>query len=569
MENTLRLTSLFLLFLIPLCAGTYNGGDGSEENPYKIASTTDLIELSNTSDDWSSHFIQMANISFKADSSLVDWNGDGTVWDEDDEKGFIPIGNLTIQFSGTYNGQGYIINHLFIKRSSIYSGLFGYIYNANITNLGLTDVNISGNNYTGALLGYCHGQYTRINSCYSTGKVSGVYYVGGLGGTIKGYNNSNYMLITNCFSTCDVEGEYQTGGFAGQLDDIYVENCYSTGNVSGGNYSAGFAGYTHRADLTNCYARGDIYAPEGNNIAGLTGKLWVSNLENCYSTGIVTASESANYIGGLNAQTLIGNIINCFWDRETSSQTTSADGGAGETTKNMTTQSTFTNAGWDFVGELDNGNEEIWAIDPSINDGYPYLANLPDAEIATPIRLVSFDAIAKNGKVRLTWSTASETNNARFVIYRNDEPIASIEGAGTTSETHNYSFTDNSLIPGVNYSYVLADINYANELIKHENMAVSVTVANAVKEADFCIGSAYPNPFNPIAVLPIKLNKDARVKASVYDLNGQKVSELVNGHFTAGTHEVKIDGATMSTGIYMVNILVNDIMKVQKIALVK
>ena len=191
------------------------------------------------------------------------------------------------------------------------------------------------------------------------------------------------------------------------------------------------------------------------------------------------------------------------------------------------------------------------------------------SEVASSITLTSFIASSKNGTIELSWETASETNNARFVIYRNNEVIGSVDGAGSTCETQNYSYNDNTIIPGLEYTYVLADISFANELVKHDNKAVIISLNNDIIEADYKIGAAYPNPFNPTTVLPIELNSAAKVKASIYNLNGHKVKDLVNCNFTAGTHDLKIDGSNMSTGIYMVNILVNDIMKVQKIAFVK
>jgi len=54
-------------------------------------------------------------------------------------------------------------------------------------------------------------------------------------------------------------------------------------------------------------------------------------------------------------------VSNCFWDIDTSGQTQSA-GGMGKTTAEMQTESTFTDAGWDFMGETANGTEDIWWI---------------------------------------------------------------------------------------------------------------------------------------------------------------------------------------------------------------
>jgi len=60
-------------------------------------------------------------------------------------------------------------------------------------------------------------------------------------------------------------------------------------------------------------------------------------------------------------------IISSFWDIENSGQTTS-DGGTGNTTDEMQTASTFLEAGWNFVGETENGPNDIWKM----LDGYDY-----------------------------------------------------------------------------------------------------------------------------------------------------------------------------------------------------
>ncbi|MBZ0241965.1 MAG: hypothetical protein K8F24_02005, partial [Bacteroidales bacterium] len=39
----------------------------------------------------------------------------------------------------------------------------------------------------------------------------------------------------------------------------------------------------------------------------------------------------------------------------------------------MKTKSTFTDATWDFIGELTNGTADHWNINSAINGGYPYL----------------------------------------------------------------------------------------------------------------------------------------------------------------------------------------------------
>ncbi len=67
--------------------------------------------------------------------------------------------------------------------------------------------------------------------------------------------------------------------------------------------------------------------------------------------------------------------------------------------------------------------------------------------LIVPIELNEFAAICQNDKTILRWSTASELNNNYFTIERsynglNFEPIATINGAGTSNQPNFYSFED-------------------------------------------------------------------------------------------------------------------------------
>ncbi|RMH89446.1 MAG: hypothetical protein D6681_14335, partial [Calditrichaeota bacterium] len=52
----------------------------------------------------------------------------------------------------------------------------------------------------------------------------------------------------------------------------------------------------------------------------------------------------------------------------------------------------------------------------------------------------------------------------------------------------------------------------------------------------------YPNPFNPVTNIGFRISDFGFVEVAVYDLLGQKVKTLVNGHLTAGDHTVQWDG---------------------------
>jgi hypothetical protein len=132
------------------------------------------------------------------------------------------------------------------------------------------------------------------------------------------------------------------------FDPAKITDCYSLGNVSGDTGVGGLVGWNYV-----------IYGGWNNTIP--------AKITNCYSAGAVSGNS---YVGGLIGRNN-GNVDYCFWDVNSSGQASSA-GGTGKTTAEMQTKSTFTDAGWDFLGEVINGPNDIWKICEGTN--YPKLA---------------------------------------------------------------------------------------------------------------------------------------------------------------------------------------------------
>ncbi|MGD8782712.1 MAG: GLUG motif-containing protein [Ignavibacteria bacterium] len=390
---------LFVILLIVcqnLLSAQYSGGQGIATDPYKIATTEDLIELSNTWGDWDKYFIQTADISFDADETQVDWDGSGSVGG-DDERGFYPIGNSTVNFTGSYDGENHKIDNLYINRSSRYGvGLLGLINNAIISNLGVTNVDITGKDNVGGLVGYnsaiTNATYSTVSSpisnCFSTGSVSGFgNYVGGLVGYNSATTNTVYSSssspISNCYSTGSVSGSDYVGGLVGYnsssasyySSSSSISNCYSTGSVSGsGNNVGGLVGYnsseySNRSSISNCYSTGDVARSSGSDTAfgGFCGWNYNSAIECCYSVGNVIYEDAANPIDkgflGYGSGTFTSN----FFDSTASNQSTDGPGAATpKTTSEMKTQSTFTD--WDFT--------DVWQIVGGDGANYPTLREI-------------------------------------------------------------------------------------------------------------------------------------------------------------------------------------------------
>ncbi len=74
----------------------------------------------------------------------------------------------------------------------------------------------------------------------------------------------------------------------------------------------------------------------------------------------------------------------------------------------------------------------------------------------------------------------------------------------------------------------------------------------------FSLKQNYPNPFSSITNINYTLSEPAHVNLSVFNMLGQKVSELVDGVLSAGPHCTSWDAENLSSGIYFLKMTVGD-----------
>ncbi len=85
----------------------------------------------------------------------------------------------------------------------------------------------------------------------------------------------------------------------------------------------------------------------------------------------------------------------------------------------------------------------------------------------------------------------------------------------------------------------------------------------------YALEQNYPNPFNPTTVIRFALPKQSDVKLSVYNVIGEKITELVNGDMAAGYHEVNFNATNFATGMYIYRISAGNFVSVKKMLLIK
>lgn len=511
MKKLLSLVMIFMLLTGYSIAQTAVPplGDGTAGNPYQIATLGNLYWL--RTQNFPDYSIQTADIDA---SPTATWNSDG-------EGGY--YGWPTGYIFGSYDGQGFVIRNLYINRGSTNAvSLFGICAGSvSITNVGLIDANITGADNTAGLVSSGFNAIT-ISKCFVDGQITGNINVAGL--VANPYQGST---IEKSFTNATVTGSQYVGGIAGNSNTLNITDCFAVANVSG-FYAGGIIGNAYRGTLTNCYSASVATGMYSGSILGYHGN-----------------SEGESVTTG----------VNCFWNSDSCSVASNQapypwaifSATAMNTSQNET-QSTFTSAGWDFTS--------IWTMGGLPQYSFPYLQGIPETENALPVEISGFYAEYIKGKVKISWITESEENNAYFLIYRNNDVIAMIDGAGTTTEPHEYSFIDTDIIPGMTYVYTLADISYANELVIHDDHAITLTIdENDVPDA-FALEANYPNPFNPSTIIPYSISNKGKVSLCIYDISGKLIRTLINGYVPAGYHEILWDGKDnlgydVNSGVYI------------------
>jgi hypothetical protein len=81
--------------------------------------------------------------------------------------------------------------------------------------------------------------------------------------------------------------------------------------------------------------------------------------------------------------------------------------------------------------------------------------------------------------------------------------------------------------------------------------------------------SAFPNPFNPVTRLAFDLPRAEDVSLRVYDLTGRLAASLMSGKMTAGNHEVTFDGSNLASGAYFARLEAGELIRTQKLVLLK
>ncbi len=334
-------------------ADDFAGGDGTEEDPFRIADAAQLVLLhekmivatsGSTVDYAAAHYVLTADIFLNDTQDADTWNQTAPAY------AFTPIGQTAGAFEGVFDGQGHTIAGLYIntncgspEQSVRHNyGLFDTV-SGTIRNVNIADSYISVSGYScsvGAVAGRLTNE-AEVSNCTVNAVIDNYDATcGGVVGTAVGgfythYKDNTlyeaYSRINNCtfsgiINQVKEDAILYIGGIVGS-SQAKIDTCTSTGVINlkdNVDAAGGIAGVQRDGSVTNSQHNGILQgnvAEESLLIAGgIVGKIFVSSiggeqemsrgvtLSSCVNNGIVSGNL---YAGGIVGEISVDNNTYC------------------------------------------------------------------------------------------------------------------------------------------------------------------------------------------------------------------------------------------------------------------
>lgn len=200
----------------------------------------------------------------------------------------------------------------------------------------------------------------------------------------------------------------------------------------------------------------------------------------------------------------------------------------------------------DAIGSL---RYDVMWMEYSGTNGQPNPGLIDCTPLTLPVELLFLEGMERNGRVDLTWATASEKNSSHFVVERSADavdflPIGQVKAGGNSQHRLDYGFTDDAPYGGVNY-YRLRQVDLDGRW-EYSNTVVVVFQGRAGEI------SVWPNPVHDRFSLGLDVRGHGMVTVQLIDPLGRLLREQ---EIPVGAGPLEVDGQGLAQGTYLVRVL--------------
>jgi hypothetical protein len=246
--------------------------------------------------------------------------------------------------------------------------------------------------------------------------------------------------------------------------------------------------------------------------------------------------------------------------------------GLGQPTFYGNTPSLGSNSNINGTGDLDyrvNGDGTVTLFVIATNNG---IGAYTTTAAPLPVEFASFEATQSDGAVQLTWTTASETNNAGFRVqhatgegaWRTLGFVDSKAAGGSTTQAQSYRFAASDLAVGT-HRFRLEQVDLDGTTHLSDVVTADVEMRNALR-----LSAPAPHPISGSATLSFAVRDAAETTVSLYNVLGQKVRTLYTGTPTAGERQtVQLSTDGLASGTYLLRMQADGATTTQKVTVLR
>jgi hypothetical protein len=196
----------------------------------------------------------------------------------------------------------------------------------------------------------------------------------------------------------------------------------------------------------------------------------------------------------------------------------------------------------------DAGQEDFIFVFDGVGDCYDTVMQLNcPAAIVLPVTFTNFTATRSGNAASLKWTTATEINNRGFYVQRQSNGrwenigfVNSQAAGGNSTSDLSYTFTDGSLLKGVN--------QYRLQQVDLDGRSKYSDVRTVRNDAQASRTTVYPNPSNGVANITFGETNTTH-DVFVSDMNGRVLKQWRG----VTDDNMKVDNLT--PGVYMIRII--------------
>jgi hypothetical protein len=161
--------------------------------------------------------------------------------------------------------------------------------------------------------------------------------------------------------------------------------------------------------------------------------------------------------------------------------------------------------------------------------------------------LVSWTAEGEFGSLDLFRAPAGDGDRRELYVRLNELPLpASSPGR----------YLDYGVEAGAGYAYLIRAVD-SEGVVSEYGPAFAVAGGDGELNRPV-LEQSHPNPATGLTTIPFSLPEEGPVELAVYDLSGRRVTTLVAGELAAGRHEVELDAAALTPGVYLYRLTTGD-----------